>query len=218
MRFNPAHASDDPDLVRELVIEHPWATVISDGPSGLIASHYPVLLDSAHDVDEIVLLTHVGRPDEKLHNFDGREVLVVCQGRHGYISPSWYAPGAVKAPTWNFTAAHLWGVPEVLTPEDNLDVLSRLVAHFEQRVDEPMWLDREWGAPLARGTVGLRIPITRFELKMKLSQDKDPETIDRVITQLRGDGPYAHAALAEDMVRARERGVGYGRSPRTSGR
>ncbi len=191
------------------------------GPSGLIASHYPVLVEDADDADEsadeIVLLTHVGRPDEKLHNFDGREVLVVCQGDHGYISPSWYAPGAIRAPTWNFTAAHLWGVPEVLTPEENLDVLSRLVAHFEQAVEEPMWLDREWGAPLARGTVGLRIPVTRFELKVKLSQDKDPETIDRVISRLREDGPYAHAALADDMVRARDRGIGYDRSVRRAG-
>ena len=191
------------------------------GPSGLIASHYPVLVEDADDADEsadeIVLLTHVGRPDETLHNFDGREVLVVCQGDHGYISPSWYAPGAIRAPTWNFTAAHLWGVPEVLTPEENLDVLSRLVAHFEQAVEEPMWLDREWGAPLARGTVGLRIPVTRFELKVKLSQDKDPETIDRVISRLREDGPYAHAALADDMVRARDRGIGYDRPVRRAG-
>ncbi len=208
VRFNPAHASDDPDLVRELVTEHPWATLISIGPSGLIASHYPVLLDDVQD--QIVLLTHVGRPDERLHNFDGREVLVVFQGDHGYISPSWYAPGAIKAPTWNFTAAHLWGVPDVLTPEENLDVLGRLVAHFERQVEDPMWFDREWGAPLARGTVGLRIPVTRFELKVKLSQDKDPETIDRVIGRLREDGPYAHPTLADDMLRARERGVGYG--------
>ena len=208
MRYNPAHASDDPALVRELVTEHPWATLVSTGRSGLVASHYPVLLDEGDD--GIVLLTHVGRPDEKLHAFGAREVLVVIQGFNGYISPSWYAAGATRAPTWNFTAAHLWGVPEVLTPEENLDVLSRLVAHFERPVKEPVLLDREWAAPLARGTVGLRIRIRRFELKVKLSQDKDAETVDRVISRLLEDGPYAHAALAANMVRARDRGIGYG--------
>ena len=73
-----------------------------------------------------------------------------------------------------------------------------------------MFLDAEWAAPLARGTVGLRIRIRRFELKVKLSQDKDAETIDRVISRLLGDGPYAHAELAANMVRARDRGIGYG--------
>jgi transcriptional regulator len=208
VRYNPAHASDDPALVRELVTEHPWATLVSTGGSGLVASHYPVMLDDVED--GIVLLTHVGRPDEKLHDFGEREVLVVVQGHHGYVSPSWYAPGAIRVPTWNFTAAHLWGVPELLAPEENLEVLGRLVAHFEQRVEEPMWLDREWAAPLARGTLGLRIPVRRFELKVKLSQDKDAATIDRVISRLRDDGPYAHPALAADMVRARDRGIGYG--------
>ena len=208
MRYNPAHASDDPALVRELVTEHPWATLVSTGRSGLVASHYPVLLEDGED--DIVLLTHVGRPDEKLHAFGQREVLVVVQGCHGYVSPSWYAPGATRAPTWNFTAAHLWGVPEVLSSEENLEVLSRLVAHFEQHVAEPVWLDPEWAEPLARGTVGLRIRVRRFELKVKLSQDKDAETIDGVIGRLRGDGPYAHPALAADMVRARDRGIGYG--------
>ncbi len=100
--------------------------------------------------------------------------------------------------------AHLWGVPQVLTPEENLETLVALVAHFEQHVDEPMWLDRAWGAPVARGTVGLRIPVTRFDVKAKLSQDKDPESVQNVIDHLRAPGPYSHPALAADMERARD--------------
>jgi transcriptional regulator len=168
-----------------------------------------VLLEESADPDAITLLTHVGRPDETLHGFGEREILVVAQGNHGYVSPSWYAAGASKAPTWNFTAAHLHGRPELMDPDENLGVLTRLVAHFERHVDEPMWLDQEWAAPVARGTVGLRIPIDRFELKVKMSQDKDPVSIDRVVERLRAPGPYSHPDLAADMVRARERGIGY---------
>jgi transcriptional regulator len=209
VRHNPRHASSDPALVRELITEHPWATLVSNPPTGLVASHYPVLLEESSDPDVITLLTHVGRPDETLHLFGDREILVVVQGHHGYVSPSWYAAGASRAPTWNFTAAHLHGRPELLEPDENLAVLGRLVTHFEQHVREPMWLDREWAAPVARGTVGLRIPIERFELKVKMSQDNDPESIDRVIEQLHAPGPYRHPQLAADMARARERGVGY---------
>jgi predicted FMN-binding regulatory protein PaiB len=36
--------------------------------------------------------------------FGDREILVIVQGHHGYISPSWYAVGETRAPTWNFTA------------------------------------------------------------------------------------------------------------------
>jgi predicted FMN-binding regulatory protein PaiB len=43
-------------------------------------------------------------------------------------SPSWYAPGATRAPTWNFSVAHCYGVPEILSPEENLRVLAALRA------------------------------------------------------------------------------------------
>jgi len=112
MRHNPAHATTDPEAVRDLIRQNPWATIVSDNAGELIASHYPVLLDE--NAEGLALLTHVGRPDEELHGFGAREVLVIVQGRHGYVSPSWYGPDATRAPTWNFSVAHCHGVPEVL--------------------------------------------------------------------------------------------------------
>jgi transcriptional regulator len=37
-----------------------------------------------------------------------------------------------------------------------------------------MLLDLEWAAPVAKGTVGIRLPTTRSHCKDKMSQDKDP--------------------------------------------
>ena len=47
-----------------------------------------------------------------------------------------------------------------------------------------MFLDPDWGRPVAQGTVGIRLPITRFVCKIKMSQDKDPITQRQVM-----DGP-----------------------------
>jgi transcriptional regulator len=199
MRHNPAYATTDPEAVRELVRQNPWATIVSDSGGGLVASHYPVLLDE--DAEGLALLTHVGRPDEEVHGFDGSEVLVIVQGRHGYVSPSWYGPEATRAPTWNFSVAHLNGVPEVLGEEENLATLTRLVERFERHVEEPLYLDQEWGRQVAKGTVGLRIAITRFVCKRKLSQDKDDQSRRQVIAKLREPGPYRHPELADEMER-----------------
>jgi transcriptional regulator len=202
MRHNPAHATTDPEPVRELVRQNPWATIVSDNGGELVASHYPVLLDES--AAGITLLTHVGRPDEELHGFGEREVLVIVEGHNGYVSPSWYAPGATQAPTWNFSVAHLYGVPEVLGAEENLATLTRLVEHFERAVEEPLYLDQEWGRQIAKGTVGLRIPVSRFVCKRKLSQDKDEVSRRQVIEKLREPGPYEHPALADEMERELE--------------
>ncbi len=200
MRHNPHHFTDDPEVVRQLIRENPWGILVSSNAGELVASHYPVLLDE--EADGLAVFTHVGRPDERIHGFGEREIMLIVQGNHGYISPSWYAPGATPAPTWNFTAAHCHGVPEVLDAQANLRSLARLVEHFEQHVPVPMLLDMEWGAPLARGTVGLRLPIARFQCKVKMSQDKDPTSQRQVIAALRAPGPYRHPRLADDMERA----------------
>jgi transcriptional regulator len=200
MRHNPHHFTDDPDIVRNLIREHPWGILVSDANGQLVASHYPLLLDE--ESEELAVFTHVGRPDEEIHGFGEREIMLIVQGHHGYISPSWYAPGASQAPTWNFTAAHCYGVPQILDEQANLRTLARLVEHFERHVEQPMLLDLEWGAPVAKGTVGLRLPITRFVCKLKMSQDKDPESQQRVVRALRAPGPYSHPQLADDMARA----------------
>ena len=198
MRHNPAYASDDPEVVRRLIEENPWAVLVSAN-DGLVASHCPVLLDD--EVEELTIVTHLGRPDDELHGLGDGEMLAIVQGHHGYVSPSWYAPGATRAPTWNFSVAHLYGKPEILSEEENLQALTRLVKRFEQHVSDPMYLDREWATPFARGTVGIRLPVDRFTCKIKQSQDKDPVSRRNVIDHLREPGPYHHPALADEVER-----------------
>jgi transcriptional regulator len=203
MRHNPKHAVTDAVVVRRLIVENPWATIVSDNGDELVASHYPVLLDERADSDQLAVVTHVGRPDEKVHRLGSSEVLLIFAGPHGYISPSWYSEHATRAPTWNFSVAHCYGVPEILEPEENLAVLTRLVEHFEQHAEKPAFLDPEIGERLSRGTVGLRIPITRFVCKVKMSQDKDDRSREQVLEALRTAGAYHHPRLADEMDRAR---------------
>ena len=198
MRPNPLFAADDPELVKDLVREHPWATLVTSTASGLAASHYPMLVDEG--APGLTLLTHLGRPDEEVLEIDRGEVLVIVQGHHGYISPGWYSESERKVPTWNFTVAHMHGTPQRLDEEENLEVLTRLVARFERHLDAPAFLDRDAETDGALGDRG-RIPIDRFEMKRKLSQNKDEETRRNAIAKLRELGPYRHPALAEEMER-----------------
>jgi transcriptional regulator len=206
VRPNPDFEVKDPDVVRELVRANPWGTIVSSGPEGLVASHYPLLLDE--EADQLTLLTHVGKPDEEVHGLGESEVLVIVQGTHGYVSPGWYEPGERLVPTWNFTVAHCTGVPQLLGEEENLAVLTKLVEHFERERSDPALLDPEQGAIIARGTVGLRIPVDRFVCKRKLSQNKSDGTRRQVIEALREPGPYRHRKLAEEMEAELQRETG----------
>jgi transcriptional regulator len=201
MRENPHYELTDEDEIRRLISENPWAILVSSPSSGLVASHYPILLEE--DREELSIVTHVGRPDERVHELGEHELLVIVQGPHGYISSSWYG-AHIEVPTWNFIVAHLSGVPEILDPEENFEVLTRLVDHFERHVDDPRPLDAspEVAADArrdSRGTVGLRLVPTRVIAKRKMSQNKSPEIVETVLAELEGDGPYANQSLAREM-------------------
>lgn len=210
MRQNPSFTLADVTEIRRVIEANPWATIMSSGDDGLVASHYAVVLDEARD--DLTIVGHVGRPDDLIHGMGSRELLVVFQGPHGYVSPAWY--GDVPAvPTWNYTAVHLAGVPEILSTEENLVVLDRLVERFESRMPEPklMWErpnDPAYVERLAAGTVGFRLTPTRVVAKRKLSQNKPAETIEAVIAALSTDGPYSNPALAAEMRRAQDARTG----------
>ena len=206
MRQNPSFAMTDVAELRRLIDRNPWMTLVSDAAEGLVASHYAVLLDE--DRDDLTIVGHVGKPDDMVHGLGERELLVVVQGPHGYVSPGWY--GDVQSvPTWNFISAHLSGIPEVLSPEENLTVLDRLVTRFEGRLPDPrmMWErpnDAAYVERLERGTVGFRLTPTKVVAKRKLSQNKSADVVETVIAELSGDGPYGNPALAAEMRRARD--------------
>jgi transcriptional regulator len=206
MRQNPSFAMTDVGELRRLIERNPWTTIVSAGDEGLVASHYAVLLDE--DREDLTIVGHVGRPDDLLHGLGERELLVVVQGPHGYISPGWYGDVA-SVPTWNFVSAHLSGVPELLTPAENLRVLDRLVARFEAQRDDPRMLwerpnDAAFVERLERGTVGFRLTPSRVVAKRKLSQNRSPEVVETIIAELAGDGPFANPALAAEMRRAED--------------
>jgi len=208
MRHTPDYALDDTDAVRALVRENPWGTIVSFVPGkGLVASHYPLLLDE--DAEGIVLVSHVGRPDERLHELGAHEVMVIVYGPQGYVSPGWY-DASPAVPTWNFAVAHLHGTPEILSDDENLRVLDRLVAHFENVLPEPFLMrgtleNSDYAERIVSGTVGFRLRVDRFEAKEKMSQDKPAEVVDRVIDALGEAGPYRNPALAARMARVHGR-------------
>ena len=204
MRHTPHYILDDEVELRRLVRENPWCTIVSaTREHGLVASHYPFLLEE--EDEGLTLLSHVGRPDERLHELGDHEVLVIVQGPHGYVSPSWNEPGDI-IPTWNHVTAHLYGTPQILSDDENLRVLAHLTDHFEQHVAEPrgLHLDAEYSRRVARGTVGLRLRVDRVDARAKLSQNKPERVVRRIVDELEGQGPYAQPGLAREMRRVHD--------------
>lgn len=197
MRHTPSYIVTDPQWVKALVAANPWATIVSPTAAGLVGSHYPVLLEEdPTDPAAIILVSHVGRPDDELHELGAHEVLVIIQGPHGYVSPSVYGNGE-NIPTWDHLTAHLYGIPEILGDEENYQVLSDLTDHFEHHREGGRSLanDEAGSRRAAMGTRGFRLRVTRFDARAKLSQNKSPEVMARIADDLEVNYPALAAAV-----------------------
>ena len=133
--------------VRRLIQDHGWALLVVGGSGDLRAAHVPCLLDPVHDpggaAERLVVIGHAARADPVgAALVAGQPVLVVFQGPNGYLSPAWYGEGP-SVPTWNFTAVHVGGIPQVLDGREGFSVLERTVEHFEAARDDPWELGGE---------------------------------------------------------------------------
>lgn len=112
------------------------------------------------------------------------EVLVVFQGPHTYISPTWY--NHVNVPTWNYQSVHIYGIPRIVTDHDEYyGMLSRLITRHESGTSYRLEvLPQDFVEKQMKGTVGFQIPAARIQANYKLSQNRDNEDYRNIISHL----------------------------------
>jgi transcriptional regulator len=181
----PSFREDRLDIQHALIRAHPLGLLISAGPGGLVANPLPFLIDSDRS-EHGTLRVHMARANpqwRELETLD--ECLVVFQGPHDYVSPSWYATkretGKV-VPTWNYAAVHVWGRPRVINDGAWLRrQLDDLTLNREGLRPAPWKVDdapSDYVVAQMKGIVGVEIVIFRIEGKWKMSQNRPME--DRI--------------------------------------
>jgi transcriptional regulator len=196
------------DVLHEIIRQYSFATLVSTGSSGLIATHLPLLLDASRGAKG-TLIGHVARENTHWQLFRDSpdvETLVLFQGPHAYISPTWYkTPYAV--PTWNYEAVHAYGRPKLIEDQKALfGIVAELVRVHEARFEYSWDLDahREYADKLLKNIVGFEFEITRLEGKRKLSQNRsraDQEGAIAGLTEQADPLGMALASLMEERVR-----------------
>jgi len=192
----------DEQRTRELVDTHAFGLLVTTGEEGLpVASHIPLL--SREDAGAWMLEGHVARPNEQSgHIVEGRRALVVFQGPHSYVSPTWYENPGV--PTWNYAAVHVYGRLKPLTGEDARGVVERLAARFEGE-DAGAWVPDYPDKMLEAIQCFALIDLT-VQSKSKMSQNRSETDRIGVIEALERKGGADEGAVARIMRDNESRG------------
>jgi transcriptional regulator len=199
---------EDLATLQTVMRRYSFATLIGTAENVPFATHLPLLLRESPLSPYGALVGHVARANPHWQHFTpDREVLVIFQGPHSYISPSWYptAATAPTVPTWNYVTVHAYGVPQIRDDAAWLEAqLNDLITTYESEQPEP-WpgiLPAEYTARQLKAIVGFELPITRLEGKFKLGQNRAPADQQGVFSALR-QSPYSQARdLAQFMLGA----------------
>jgi transcriptional regulator len=196
--YIPSHFRErDERVLAEFIDAHAFGTLVTIEGGVPFASHLPFL----HDREAGTLHAHVARANPQWqHVGDDATVLVMFQGPHAYVSPTWYADPGV--PTWNYTAVHVYG--RARTVDDAAATgryVARLAARFERGSAAP-WVP-SYDPKMLKGIVGIEIRITEIQGKLKLSQNRSPEDRARVAARLEASGTDNDAALARLVAGSR---------------
>ncbi|WP_175718948.1 FMN-binding negative transcriptional regulator [Burkholderia anthina] len=197
-------AESRPEVLRELIVQHPFGSLITHGKSGLDANHLPFeLLPGDGGLGE--LHAHVSRANPLWQDVaNGDEVLVIFRAGDAYISPTWYPSKHVahrQVPTWNYVVVHAYGRITVRDDEKFVrGVVARLTRTHEASQPVPWKMGdapQDYLDTMLQAIVGLQIEITRFVGKRKLGQNKSADDIRGA-----GDGLIAegNVAIGEAML------------------
>ncbi len=197
---------EDRTVLFDLMQRFSFATLVSMQDGVPVASHLPFLVHPGND-GQGQLVAHMARANSQWKSFAaGQEVLVIFQGDHAYISPSWYSVHP-SVPTWNYAVVHAYGVPHIIEDYDEtMRILRELVNRHEGRFAAPwqMNLPADYEHKMIKGIVAFAIDLTRIEGKFKLSQNRNEADRNGVIAALEQEqGAYRGVAqLMKDFNKA----------------
>ncbi|MDE2579003.1 MAG: FMN-binding negative transcriptional regulator [Hyphomicrobiales bacterium] len=197
----PLFSVEDERAFFALIDAHPFATLVTNGPGGLMANAIPFVVDQKRRV----LRGHVARPNPVWKEMDGaREALVIFSGPDAYVTPSWYETkreSGKVVPTWNYAQVHVYGAARAVHDPVLLRAFVEQLTDNRERLRASPW--RVGDAPddfiemQLRAIVGVEIALTRIEGKWKASQNRNDADRAGVAAGLRAEGCEAMARLVE---------------------
>jgi len=188
---------DDDEIIYDFIDKYGFATLFSNHNGEPYATHLPLILSKS----ENTLYGHFARQNTQWNDIENQQVLVIFQGPHCYISPSWYETMKV-VPTWNYVSIHLYGKMEIVKDEKVVfNSLNDLVNKYEGP-DSPYNLndvEPSFIEGMSKGIVAFKIKITKIEAKAKLSQNHPVERQELIINHLENTSNQQNQQVASLM-------------------
>ena len=193
---------EDRQTIVEFLRKNDFATLVLYDGEKPVASH--LLFEIVEQGEALFVNGHMSRANPMWRSFDkNNEALVIFQGPHTYISPTWY--NHINVPTWNYQSVHVYGKPRLVTDRDeSYGILKRLVDRYETNGPYRMeTLPPDFVEKEMRGVAAFSIEVTKVEASYKLSQNRDEESYRSIVAHLEQRGDDMSHEIADAMKQQR---------------
>ncbi|PIP96016.1 MAG: negative transcriptional regulator [Bdellovibrio sp. CG12_big_fil_rev_8_21_14_0_65_39_13] len=177
--YIPAHFKiNDLEVIAQFITENPFATLISGNH---FITKIPML--AKKEGNSFVLEGHMARANPHvLHLKTNKELSVLFDGPHYYVSPLLYEDPTKQVPTWNYSSVLVNGVVEIIEDSQWLkNSVFEMADHLEKTTAWKEKVDIELVNKLSNAISGLKITVTDVQAKFKLSQNRSAQDRARVL-------------------------------------
>lgn len=197
------YRQEDSEIILDFVKKNNFPALVSTSETGLIATHIPVEVVETED-GSWKIYSHMSRVNLQWKSFGDQEVMLIFQGAHTYISPTWYEK--VNVPTWNYMMVHLYGRAQVVEGEELKATLGRLIEKHETQTSYRLeTLPEDFLNKELKGAVGFVVDVTRIEAGYKLSQNRNDADHANIVRELEMRGDEESGKVAEAMRKSRKK-------------
>lgn len=173
---------EDHERILAFLKENSFPALVTFDGERPVATHIPVEI-SEGETGVMTIYGHMSRANKQWMTFTERDVLLIFQGPHTYISPRWY--NHLNVPTWNYMIVHVYGSIREIQGDELFSLLSRLVRNHEAGSAYRLeGLPQDFVQKELRGTFGFAVNVTRLEAGYKLSQNRNDEDHENIIHEL----------------------------------
>lgn len=163
--YLPKHfQNEDPEQIRAFLQQNYFGLLLSNSPD-LFYSPLPFLFDWQDG--QLNAHCHIARNNPQLKQLNGQQVQIVIMGPHAFVAADCYGEEHAVS-TWNYSLVELKGTAFTLNNEQTLALARR-----QESFSAPdMQQSADYQQKLVNGICGVRIEVSSWLGKMKLSQNK----------------------------------------------
>jgi transcriptional regulator len=202
MYISKLYREENREKILEFLHQNEFATLVAYDREKPVASH--LLVEVVEEGQKLFINGHMSRANSLWKAFESNpEVLVIFQGPHTYISPTWY--NHVNVPTWNYQSVHVYGKPRLIDDyNEAYSVLKRLIERNESDQHYRLeTLPQDFVEKQMSGIVVFQVEATSLEANYKLSQNRNDEDYWSIVSHLEGREDELSHGVAEAMRRQR---------------